>query len=136
MLLVALGVIAAAALLNVTPRADGVTLWGWRLPEMCAAKRMGGTCPGCGLTRSFVYGAHLDARAFTIHPLGPLLFTAVLFQLPYRSFHLLRARRLLAAGRKQEALERRAWPMFELALGFLGALFVVWVVRAWILPLL
>lgn len=128
-LLACLAVVVAAISLDVTPRQDGVTLLGWQLPELCAAKRMGSTCPGCGLTRSFVLGAQLDAQAFSLHPVGPLLFALVVLQLPYRSYHLLRTRRLTAQGRREEALQRRSWPVFRVTLGLFATLFVIWIAR-------
>ena len=86
-------VILASALL--TADLDAVYLLGRALPESCFFKRVFGLeCLGCGLTRAFVLTAHLEpAMAFTAHKLGPLLWSAVAFQVPYRAWRLLRARR-------------------------------------------
>ena len=124
--------IVAALLLQVTPAEDGVSVFGLQLPEACAAKRMGGTCPGCGLTRSFALGIKGDPRAFALHPLGPLMLAVVVFQLPYRGFHLLRTRRLVGQGRREEALDRRRWPVFRLVCGLLVALLMIWLVRSYV----
>lgn len=83
-----------ALLLQVTPDGQGVTLFGWRLPESCLVKATtGGSCPGCGLTRSFVSGARLDPAAFRFHPLGPLLLLALVLQIPYRAYRIWGRRR-------------------------------------------
>lgn len=93
-LLVAVGVLLLAAALQVTPARDGVTLFGWRLPEVCTAKRaLGVECPGCGLTRSFVLGVRGDLGAATrLHPLGAVLLLFTASQVPYRAARLLRGR--------------------------------------------
>lgn len=93
-LIVALGVLLVAAALQVTPARDGVTLFGWRLPEVCTAKRVLGVgCPGCGLTRSFVVGVRGDlAGATRLHPLGAVLLVFTASQVPYRAARLVRGR--------------------------------------------
>jgi hypothetical protein len=49
------------------------------LPSLCLFHRVTNLpCPGCGMTRSLVSCAHgLWAQAVTYHPLGPLLFIAL-----------------------------------------------------------
>lgn len=56
------------------------------LPETCMSIRVLGTsCPGCGLTRSFVATARGEfRRAFLHNPMGPVLFVLCLVQIPYR----------------------------------------------------
>jgi hypothetical protein len=45
----------------------------------------GASCPGCGLTRSFILLAQGDfAASFRMHHLGWLLALMVLLQFPYR----------------------------------------------------
>ncbi|MGE0709178.1 MAG: DUF2752 domain-containing protein [Planctomycetota bacterium] len=97
-------VFALALLLRVTPDGQGVSLASWRLPELCAVKRAGGRCPGCGMTRSFVSAAAGELRrAFAFHPAGPLLLALLLAQLPYRGA------RLWTRARGRPALEAPAW---------------------------
>ena len=60
------------------------------LPETCVARQLWGIrCPGCGLTRSFIFLAHGDwSASFRMHRLGWLLAAAVIIQLPYRALAL------------------------------------------------
>lgn len=73
---------------------------GANVPTLCTFKAVCGvSCPGCGLTRSFVATAHLDlARGFAFHPLGPLLFLLVLAQLPWQAIGLALDRRSATIG--------------------------------------
>jgi hypothetical protein len=59
---------------------------GYALPSTCLSHSLFGVdCPGCGLTRSFVYLAHGDwQHSWQMHRLGWLLALAVLLQFPYR----------------------------------------------------
>ena len=54
------------------------------LPETCATQlRLGIDCPGCGLTRCFMYSAHGDfASAWQSNSVGVFAFVYLLFQLP------------------------------------------------------
>jgi len=56
------------------------------LPEVCTSRRiLRVSCPGCGLTHSFVAVAHGEWKhAFHCNPMGPILFIICLVQLPYR----------------------------------------------------
>jgi hypothetical protein len=56
------------------------------LPPTCMSKTMFGiSCPGCGLTRSFVAIAHGNFEsALELNPFGPVFFLLLLLQLPYR----------------------------------------------------
>lgn len=56
------------------------------LPETCMSRRvLGISCPGCGLTRSFVAVAGGDLkRALSQNPMGPIVFLLVVLQVPYR----------------------------------------------------
>lgn len=84
-------VVAMALLLDV--RGDRVAIAGLRdypLPHLCMSRSLFGlSCPGCGLTRSFIYLAHGDWQAaWRVHRLGWLVAAIVLFQLPYRAWML------------------------------------------------
>ncbi len=103
MLILALLVGLAAPLLRVYPP-DRV---GWRwsadllLPPLCVVRQQFGVnCPGCGMTRSFVYLAHGDlAASWRMHRLGGLLAFLVLLQVPYRLLAMRRPQRpLLSEG--------------------------------------
>ncbi len=91
------------------------------LPETCMAKVLSGlNCPGCGLTRSFVFLTHGQfVEAITINRAGLLLYGLLLLQFPYRCWML----RELRQGR----LNRRTWPLW------LGALVVVSVFANWLI---
>ena len=64
------------------------------LPETCAMyARFGLDCPGCGLTRSFIYLAHASpASAWQLNPLSWLLFGYVIAQIPLALWHFSRSR--------------------------------------------
>jgi hypothetical protein len=63
---------------------------GWPLPETCPSRRLlHVNCPGCGLTRSFVYLAHGNWRAaWKVNRVGILLALLVVLQVPYRLWAL------------------------------------------------
>ena len=88
LLWMAVAVLAAAFLLRV--RADQKVelafLQGWPAPEVCQSRAwFGWECPGCGLTRSFVYLAHGDvAASLAVHRFGWLVALLVALQAPYR----------------------------------------------------
>jgi hypothetical protein len=65
------------------------------LPELCTMRRMTGiSCPGCGLTRSFISLAHGDLRSSWLYnPAGVFWFVAIAFQIPYRGLQLWRIHR-------------------------------------------
>lgn len=100
-LLVACGIVLAAAMLEVLPD-QRVAVKGLRrypLPNACQARAtLGVKCPGCGLTRSFVHLAHGDWQSSVqTHRLGWLMAAVVLFQIPYRAL----------------AMQGRAFPLFS-----------------------
>jgi hypothetical protein len=90
-LALALTAISGAFVLDLSPEgAICLTVhnlgWKLQLPETCMSRLIFGiSCPGCGLTRSFVAMAHgefdLAARA---NPMGPVLFVLCWLQIPYR----------------------------------------------------
>ena len=67
------------------------------MPETCSSRTWFGIdCPGCGLTRSFIYLARGDWNAaFVVNRTGWLLALTVLGQFPYRwqTLKQIRARR-------------------------------------------
>ena len=109
-----LAIAVAVVILSVVlrPGAGAVSLFGWEVPILCTFRRVTGVpCPGCGLTRSFVFLAHgqvLDA--FRANLLGPLAFGVTVAQVPYR---LRRLRRLSAragsVGEVTSRAEEGAW---------------------------
>ncbi|HKD35417.1 MAG TPA: DUF2752 domain-containing protein [Pirellulales bacterium] len=56
------------------------------LPSLCLSQSLFHvSCPGCGLTRSFIYLAHGDLQSsLRMHRVGWLMALAVLLQIPYR----------------------------------------------------
>ena len=56
------------------------------LPQACFSRSVFGvSCPGCGLTRSFVATAGGDLYgALLLHPMGPAIYLLCLLQVPYR----------------------------------------------------
>jgi hypothetical protein len=94
MLVVALVGLALAFVLEVRPdeRVALRGLSGFPLPPLCATKAWLDTdCPACGLTRSLVHLSRGDwISATRVHRLGPLFAAALLLQVPYRLFGLLR----------------------------------------------
>src|SRR4051812_48909265 len=63
---------------------------GYPLPQSCLSRQwFNCNCPGCGLTRSFIYLAQGDwDRSLALHKVGWLMALAVLVQFPYRLFAL------------------------------------------------
>jgi hypothetical protein len=117
--MLAVAVIFAAALLEVLPdeRVALLGLSAYPLPHLCMSRAMFDvSCPGCGLTRSFVYLAHGDWRAaWTIHHLGWLMAALVVGQIPYRALILARVFEPISARTAQ-------W----LAFAVLGLLIANW----------
>jgi len=56
------------------------------LPQACFSRLIFGvSCPGCGLTRSFVAIGQGDVHsAFLLNPMGPAVYLLCLLQVPYR----------------------------------------------------
>ena len=65
-----------------------LSFFGWQLPGLCMTQTMFGTsCPGCGLTRSFVYLTNGEfARSWHIHRLGLPLYAFFVLQTIYRVY--------------------------------------------------
>jgi hypothetical protein len=98
MLIIALVVIAASFVLQVNPGRNRVALRNVpeaMVPPTCMSNEWFGIrCPGCGLTRSFIYLAQGDpVSSWQSHRLGWLLAAATLAQVPYRLHELCRPRK-------------------------------------------
>jgi hypothetical protein len=98
MLVLASAVVVAAFLLQVNPDGERVALRNLpdaKVPPTCMSRELLGVrCPGCGLTRSFIFLAHGDwESSWRSHRLGWLLAAATLAQVPYRLHELARPRR-------------------------------------------
>lgn len=67
-----------------------VTLFGYTIPSLCMFHNITGfDCPGCGITRSFIYALHGQwQNSYLMHIWGIPLAAIVAFQVPY---HLWRA---------------------------------------------
>ena len=93
MLVIVSVVVVLSVLLQVLPdQRVAFRFWpDWPLPATCLSRSLlGVSCPGCGLTRSFVHLAQGDpCAAWQAHRLGWLLALAVLLQFPYRLTALL-----------------------------------------------
>jgi hypothetical protein len=65
------------------------------MPSLCLSQSLFHTsCPGCGLTRSFVYLAHGDwESSLRMHRIGWIMALAVVLQIPYRIVSLVRSGR-------------------------------------------
>lgn len=74
------------------PGVNEVEIFGWEVPPLCMFRNITGyRCPGCGLTRSFVFMGHLDVvDAFRLHWLGPLFYLAVVHQAVTRFWAFIR----------------------------------------------
>lgn len=80
----AVAVLLAARMLSLHGGQVVLPLVAWPLPTLCTLRRWTGLeCPGCGLTRSLVALAHLDAvAAWQFNPAGVLLFVLALVHIP------------------------------------------------------
>lgn len=88
MLRIAAAVVVLAVLLQVRTdqRVEFGFAPGYPMPETCGSRILWGIeCPGCGLTRSFVWLCHGNWSAgWRAHRIGWLMLAAVLGQAPYR----------------------------------------------------
>jgi len=130
-LVLSAGVLLASLLLGLTREGHvRLPIVGMGMPWFCAWRRLTGLdCPGCGLTRCFVSAAHGHfAAALKFHPMGVVLFVAVVAQLPYRGMQLWR----LVRGKKELKCRLLLAVPWLLGAGFL----VQWVLKiSGLLPL-
>jgi hypothetical protein len=92
LLLLAVAVLFLSRILQ--PGTDAVHLGDISIPRLCTFHLLTGwDCPGCGLTRSFVWLAHFDlGAALEQNVLGPPLFAGVILQVPWRVWRLAQIR--------------------------------------------
>lgn len=98
----AVAMVALSAALQVLP-GGRVAFIGWEsspLPHSCLSRRLWNvSCPGCGLTRSFIWLAHGQWReSLAVHHVGWLLALLVVVQIPYRLLCLARPQSALPQG--------------------------------------
>lgn len=87
MLWIASIVLVLSFLLRVEGTRVAFSIWpSHPIPELCGLRAWTGySCPGCGLTRSFIHLAHGRlAESYRCHRLGWVLALFVLLQFPYR----------------------------------------------------
>ena len=74
-----------------------ISFFGITLPGVCMSRQLFNvSCPGCGLTRSFVAFAHGDFRhSLSSHRLGPLLYVYFVFLLALHAYGLYARNRIL-----------------------------------------
>ncbi len=84
LLLLAMVTIGSSMVLTATE--EWVYVWGWQVPEICTVRRvLGIPCPGCGLTRSFVFMGHGEwLSALRMNWLGPVFWLTLAVQVPLR----------------------------------------------------
>ena len=98
-------VIAASFALRVESETQ-VKLSEFVLPPLCLSRAwFGVSCPGCGLTRSFIHLAHGNWYAsWEAHRLGWLLAIMVVVQVPYRIHGLRHPRSALIPPRARNGI--------------------------------
>jgi len=74
----------------MTPSTGFLHLGPLEIPELCTWRRWFGiSCPGCGMTRSFVFMGHgQPLAAWDMNKIGPFLFLAIASQIPYRAWRI------------------------------------------------
>ncbi|MBS0211512.1 MAG: DUF2752 domain-containing protein [Planctomycetes bacterium] len=107
-LILLLGALVATAATLDMHDTTGVELFGYRLPELCAWRRLlNRNCPGCGLTRSWVAALHgRPGLSFQMHPLGMPLLALVVGMIGYQGYRLARPAPEVAspeAGQRSES---------------------------------
>ena len=99
----------------------------WALPESCGSKILWGwECPGCGLTRGFIWLARGQAgTAWGVNRMSWFLAGAVLAQFPYRAWAITDLRNRQHQGRP---LPTRRWPVW-CGRALIAGLVVAWVLK-------
>ena len=88
----AAGAIASQLVGATGPRGD-LTVRGRRLPPLCAFRLVTGhRCPGCGMTRGFLYMFRLEPlNALRANPMSPVIFAIATASVAASAERLLRA---------------------------------------------
>ena len=112
-------VVLICATVFQTPDGHRVALPGMSnmpLPEVCMSKAwFGVSCPGCGLTRSFISMMHGRlGDAFSYNRVGPILFLFTVLQIPYRWIGL-KTRQAFPLGRR--VASGSVWLLIGLLIG-------------------
>jgi hypothetical protein len=127
MLYVSVAALCLALLLEVSPNGVQVVFRGFTdypLPETCGAKILFDCeCPGCGLTRSFVWAGRGEwARSIRANRVGLIVLLACAAQIPYRWARI-------RAWRRGEHDERK-WP------ARFGTLLIAVIIGNWVLKVI
>jgi hypothetical protein len=98
-----------------------VTLFGFTIPSLCMFHNLTGfDCPGCGITRSFIYALHGQwYNSYLMHIWGIPLAAIIVFQIPYRIW------RAAGGGPLQVSSEKRRWIRIFVVISIL----VPWIVK-------
>ncbi|AFM24199.1 DUF2752 domain-containing protein [Desulfomonile tiedjei] len=130
LLCMALAILVAAFCCRIEPEgivSFGLPVIGLHIPlaDGCLSRKiLGVSCPGCGLTRSFVAVAHGQFRlAMEYNAVGPALFMLCVLQIPYRIWAYFREDKV--KGRLKWIHDRLGVVIWIAA----AALFVFWVYR-------
>lgn len=93
------------------------------VPGMCASREFFGvSCPGCGMTRSFICIGHGQfERAWAFNPAGFLSFLFVAAQIPWRTMQLVRLKR----GKGEFWPGKFNWVLWVIG----GFMLLQWIVR-------
>jgi hypothetical protein len=84
-------------------------------------------CPSCGMTTSFAHSARLEVRsAFRAHPMGPILFGALVLGGGLALAGLLGA---ISPERLDRWVTRLPWG--RVAVVFMGIFILTWSLRVW-----
>ncbi len=124
MLRIAGVVIAGTFLLEVLPD-QRVALRGFAaypLPELCGSRlAFGVECPGCGLTRSFIWAGRGEwVRSLEVNRVGFFMMLAVVGQIPYRI--------LMLRHFERGVMPELAWPR-RFGWALIAMLFGNWALR-------
>lgn len=95
-----------------------------QLPEACASRLiLRVSCPGCGLTRSFVFMARGEWKMATrANGMGPILFCLCCLQVPYRII------RYLGWAEQYQKYPAASIVQTVLIWGLAGGLIVTWLI--------